>query len=74
MLLQISLTHSVQKQLGFGGEVVIDDVVQHGDVNTTSGNVCNKQHHGFSMNKAADVDLPGRLIQSTVDIGTLNAL
>ena len=33
------LTNSVQEQLGLGGEVVVDDIVQHGDVDTTSGNV-----------------------------------
>lgn len=34
-------TNSVQVELGFGGEVVVDDIVQQGDVYTASSHVCN---------------------------------
>lgn len=33
------LTNSVQEQFGLGREVVVDDVVQQGDVYTTSSNI-----------------------------------
>lgn len=65
------LTNSVQEELGLGGEVVVDDIVQHGDVYTTSSNISDKQNHGFPIHKLPDVDLPGSLIEGAVDVGTL---
>lgn len=70
----MSLTNSVQEQLGFGREVVVDDVVQQGDVDTTSSNVSHKQHHGFPMHKFPNIDLSGSLIEGTVDVSTLHTL
>lgn len=67
-------TDSVQEELGLGGEVVVDDVVQQGDVYTASSHVCNNQHHGLAVDKFTNVDLPGSLVQGTVDVGTLHAL
>lgn len=64
----------MQKELGLGGEVIIDDVVQERDVDTTSRHVRHQQHHGFAMDEATNVDLPGRLVQSTVDVRTLDPL
>ncbi len=29
----------MQEELGLGGEVVVDDIVQHGDVYTSSSNI-----------------------------------
>lgn len=66
-------TDSVQEQLGFGGEVVVDDVVQQGDVDTASSHVRHKQHHRSPVHKLPDVDLPGGLIQRAVDVGALDA-
>lgn len=62
----------MQKQLGLGGEVVVDDIVQQGDVYTTSSNISHKQHHGFPICKFSNVDLPGSLIKGTVDVGTIH--
>lgn len=55
-------TNSVQKELGLGGEVIIDDVVQEWDVDTTSCHVSHQQHHCFAVDKATNVDLSGRLV------------
>lgn len=65
------LTNSMQEEFGLGGEVVVDNVVQQGDVYTTSSNVRHNQHHGFPMHKLPNVDLPGGLIQGAVDVGTI---
>lgn len=64
----------MQEEFSFGGEVVIDDIVQQGDVYTTSCNIGDKEHHGFSVHKLPNVDLSGSLIQGAVDVGTLYAL
>lgn len=66
------LTNSVQEQFGFGGEVVVDDVVQQGDVYTASSNIGHEQHHGFPMHKFPNIDLSGSLIEGTVDVSTLH--
>lgn len=64
----------MQEQLGFGGEVIIDDIVQERDVDTASCHVRHQQHHCFAMDKASNVDLSGRLVQSAVYVRTLNSL
>lgn len=64
----------MQKELSLGGEVVIDDVVQERDVDTASRHVRHQQHHCLAMDEATDVDLPGCLVQSTVDVRALNSL
>lgn len=67
------LTNSVQEKLGLGGEVVVDDIVQQGDVYTTSSNISHKKHHDFSVHKLPNVDLSCSLIKGTVYVGTLYA-
>lgn len=67
-------TNSVQKELGFGGEVIIDDIVQERDVNTAGCHIRHQQHHCFAVDKATDVDLSRRLVQSTVYVRTLDSL
>lgn len=69
-ILVMLLTNSVQ-EFGLGGEVVIDDIIQQGDVYTTSSNISHQKHHGFPVHKFPNVDLPGSLIKGTVDVGTL---
>lgn len=61
----------MQEELGLGGEVVVDDIVQQGDVYSASSNISDNQHHGFPICKFPDVDLPGSLIKGAVDVGTL---
>lgn len=39
LILSITLTNSVQEELGLGGEVIVDDIVQQGDVYTTSSDI-----------------------------------
>lgn len=63
----------MQEELGLGWEVVVDDDVQHGYVYTTSSNICHDQHHSFPVHKFTNIDLPGSLIKSTVDVGALDA-
>lgn len=69
-----SLTNSVQEQFGLRGEVVVDNIVQQGDVYTTSSNISHQQHHGLPMHKFPNIDLSGGLIEGTVDVGTLHTL
>lgn len=64
----------MQKELGLGGEVIIDDVVQERDVDTASRHVRHQQHHRFPVDKPTDVDLPGRLVQSAVYVRTIDSL
>lgn len=64
----------MQKELGFGREVVVDDIVQQRDVYTTSCHISDNKYHRFPMHKLPYVDLPGSLIQSTVDVGTFYSL
>lgn len=61
----------MQEKFGLGGEVVIDDIVQQGDVYTTSCHISHKKHRSFPMHKFPYVDLPSSLIKGTVDVGTL---
>lgn len=61
----------MQEELGLGWEVVVDDIVEHGDVYTTSSDISHNKHHGFPMHKFPYVDLPGSLIEGTVDVGAL---
>lgn len=63
----------MQEELGLGGEVVVDDIVQHGNVNTTSSNIRHNEHHGFPVREFPYVDLSGSLIEGAVDVGTLDA-
>lgn len=63
----------MQEELRLGWEVVVDDVVQHGYVYTASGDISHEQHHGFPVHKFTNVDLPSGLIESTVDVGALDA-
>lgn len=67
------LTDSVQEEFGLGWKVVVDDVVQQGDVDTAGGHVGHNQHHGPAVHKLADVDLPGRVVEGTVNVGALHA-
>lgn len=66
-------TDSVQEEFCFGGKVVIDDIVQQGDVYTTSCYIGDNKHHGFPVHKLPDVDLPGSLVEGAVDVGALDA-
>lgn len=62
----------MQEEFGLRGEVVVDDVVQQGNVYTTSSNISHKQHHGFPVHKFPNIDLSGSLIEGTVDVSTLH--
>jgi len=43
----------MHKELRLGGEVVVDDIVDQGDVNTTSSNICGDQHTNLNRCTAA---------------------
>lgn len=64
----------MQEELGLGGEVIIDDVVQEWDVDTASCHVRHQQHHRLAMDKATNADLSGCLVQSAVYVRTLDSL
>ena len=48
---------AVHKELGLGGKIVVDDIVQHGNVNTTRGHVRHEQQVDLTRAEASDVDL-----------------
>lgn len=56
-------TDAMQEQLGLGREAVVDDVVQHGDVETAGGHIGDQQHGALALGKLGDVDLAGGLVQ-----------
>lgn len=64
----------MQEELGLRREVVVDDIVQQGDVYTTGSHVSHYQHHGFPMHEFPYVDLSGSLVEGAVDVGTLQTL
>lgn len=63
----------MQEEFSLGRKVVVDDIVQQGDVNTAGGHVRHNQHHGPAVHKLADVDLSCRVVEGTVNVGTLHA-
>lgn len=67
------LTDSVQEEFGLGRKVVVDDVVQQGDIDTACGHVGHNQHHGPPVHKLANVDLPCCVVEGAVDVGALYA-
>lgn len=56
-------TDTMQEELGLGGEAVVDDIVQHGDVEPASGHVGDQQHWALALGELGDVDLAGGLVQ-----------
>lgn len=67
-------TNAVQEELGLGGEAVVDDVVQHGDVEPAGGHVGDQQHRALALGELGDVDLAGGLVQRAVDVRAADAL
>lgn len=70
----VAPTNTVQEELRFGREAVVDDIVQHGDVKPTGSYICHQQHLALAMGKLGNVDLAGSLVQRAVDVGTADAL
>lgn len=63
----------MQEEFGLGWEIVIYDIVQQGDVDTAGSHVSHNQHHGPPVHKLPNVDLPSRVVEGTVNVGTLYA-
>ena len=57
---------SLHKQFGFGGKVVVDDVVQQGNINATCRDVCDDQKLALVGSKFSDVGFPCCPIQITI--------
>lgn len=64
----------MQEQLGLGGEAVVDDIVQHGDVEPTGSHIGDQQHWALALGELGDVDLAGGLVQRAVDVSAADAL
>lgn len=62
------LTDSVNKQLGLGGEVVVDDIIEHGDIDPSGRQVGHDHHQRAPVLELSDVDFPSRLVQRAVDV------
>lgn len=67
-------TDTMQEQLGLGGEAVVDDVVQHGDVEPAGSHIGDQQHRALALGELGDVDLAGGLVQRAVDVCAADAL
>lgn len=52
------LTHSVHEQLRLGGEVVVDNIVQTGNVQTSSCDIGYNQRSHFACLELGSIDLP----------------
>lgn len=65
-------THSVDKQLGLGREVEVDDIVQEGDVDTSGSQIRDEQNPGSLSAELGGVDLSGRGVQLGKDEGVGN--
>ena len=60
----------MNEQLWLGGEAVVDDVIQHRDVDSPSRQICHQEDASSLVTELGDVDLTGRLIERTVAAGT----
>ena len=64
--------HPVQENLR-GGQVVVDDVVEPGDVYPSGGDVSHEQVGGLLPEEERGLDLPGRVVQRAVEVGALES-
>ena len=65
----------VHEQLGFVGEVKVDDVVQQRDVDAARGHVRDHQHATLARPESREVGVSDRLLQRAVDgVGADTAL
>ena len=69
----LTLTHSVNKQLGFGWEIVVDDIVQEGNINAPGLIMVTKQTNK-SEHQAFDAVLCDQLTATSVTIITITFL
>ena len=63
----------MDEQLGLGREVIVDDVVQHGDVDTSSCEIGDNKHLGRLVPELGHVDLTGRRVEGAVGVRTRDA-
>lgn len=68
------LTYTVQEQLALGREAVVDDVVQQRDVQAPGCQVRHDEGGALAERELGEVDLAGRLVQGTVDVGAAHPL
>lgn len=64
----------MQEELALGRETIVDDIVQQGDVQAPGGQVRDDEGGTFVVCELGQVDLAGRLVQGTVDMGAAHAL
>lgn len=64
----------MQEELGLGRKAVVDDVVQHGDVEPAGSQVGDQQHWALALAELGDVDLASSLVQRAVDVSAADAL
>lgn len=64
----------MQEELALGGEAIVDDVVQQGDVQAPGGQVGHDEGGTFVVCELRQVDLAGRLVQGAVDVGAGHTL
>ena len=60
----------MNEQLRLGGEAVVDDVIQHRDIDSPSRQICHQEDARSLVTKLGDVDLTGRLVERAVAAGT----
>ena len=64
----IFLTNSMNIQLCCCRKVVVDDNVQHGNVDTPGSQVSHKQDHACLITEFSHLNFPGCLIQRAVGV------
>lgn len=64
----------MQEELALGRKAVVDDIVQERDVQATGRQVCHDEGRALVVGELGEVDLAGRLVQGTVDVGAAHAL
>jgi hypothetical protein len=62
----------MNKQFGLGGEVIVDDIIQYGDVNTARSDVGDHQYVTLLDVELGHVDLTSSGVQSTVHTASLD--
>lgn len=68
------LTHTVQEELALGREAVVDDVVQQRDVQAAGRQVRHDEGGALAVGELGQVDLAGRRVQGTIDVGAAHPL
>lgn len=60
-------TSPMNKKLHLGGEIIVDHILEEGNINTTSGQISNEHKVDSLASEVSQLLLPGELVHGTVD-------